>query len=160
MGKRNSIFIIDSDNEYRQELISHFATSIEDFKLCGVKNLDEMDMLYAKGFLRKNKNYLVISDQQFDNNKHSLFNVMETYSKPHNVYKIIVYSALSEEMQKKDELSKFKKFLPIPRNDFSFYRIQNVIRTSVNHSDYFKALIGFIISLSVFAVLSLWFYLI
>lgn len=158
---RNTIFFIDSDNDYRQELISRFATSIEDFKLCGVKNLDEMEILIGKGFLKKNKNFLVISDQQFNSNGHSLLNIVTTYSKPKSVLKIIVYSSNNEEIKHKSkELSKFKKLKIIERNDFGFYRIQNIIRNSVNRSDYKRELVGFVVSFLIFTILVTWYCLI
>lgn len=157
---RNTIFFIDSDDDYRQELISHFATSIEDFKLCGVKNFDEMENLVDRGFLRKNKNFLVVSDHLFNNNGHSLLSIVTTYSKPNSVLKIIVYSSNSEKIgNNSKELSKFKKLKVIARNDFSLYRIQNIIRNSVNLSDYKRTLIGFAVSFLIFVILAVWFYL-
>jgi len=155
---RNTIFFIDTDDDYRQELISHFATSIEDFKLCGVKNLDEMENLVDRGILKKNKNFLVISDQQFNNNEHSLLNIVTTYSKPKSVLKIVIYFSSSEEIEDKSkELSRFKKLKIIAQNDFSLYRIQNIIRNSVNHSDYKRTLIGFAVSFVIFAILATWY---
>jgi len=155
---RNTIFFIDTDDDYRQELISHFATSIEDFKLCGVKNLDEMENLVDRGILKKNKNLLVISDQQFNNNEHSLLNIVTTYSKPKSVLKIVIYFSSSEEIEDKSkELSRFKKLKIIAQNDFSLYRIQNIIRNSVNHSDYKRTLIGFAVSFVIFAILATWY---
>lgn len=159
MSTRNTIYIVDSDSDYRQELITQFATAVEDYKLCGVKNLNEMDQLFHNGRFKNGKNYLIVSSEQFKRNGHTLTESVERYSKNNFVQQVIVYAPNMVEVDEKTKKMPFKKFKAIEQNDFTFYRIQNIIRNCVNLSEYNHARIGFVLSLSVFTTLAVWFYL-
>jgi hypothetical protein len=159
MSTRNTIYIVDSDSDYRQELITLFATAVEDYKLCGVKNLNEMEQILHNARFKHGKNYLIASSEQFERNGHTLKESIERYSKNNFVQQVIVYSPNPGAVQEKTKSTTSQKFKAIEQNDFTFYRIQNSIRNCVNLSEYNHARVGFALSLSVFATLAIWFYL-
>ncbi len=160
MSKRNNIYIVDSDNEYRQELVSQFATAVEDYKLCGVKSLSEIDQLFINGRIKHGKNYLVVASEQFEKNGHPLSETVQRYSRNHSVQQIIVYAPNVENVDAKVNSIPSKKLKAIAQNDFTFYRVQNIIRNAINLSEYNNARLGFAISLTLFAVLVVWFYMV
>lgn len=158
MSKRNTIYFIDSDDEYRQSLIKQFAISIDDYKLCAIRTLDELDIMREKGSLKKGRNFLVLSGHFLGENKLSIDNFITLYAKPEAVQKIIFYTGDTVEYKTNNLDKSYKKIMIIPQNDFCFFRLQNIIRNHVDITSYLISVIGFVISLSAFAILIGWLY--
>ena len=160
MRHRNTIYICDPDSEYRQELVTQFATAVEDYKLCGLKDLSELSAALQNNRLNKGYNYVVSSAQFFEkgNNGHILHDFIKNTRQITKIKQLIIYSPKSETIAKLTQQISCRKIKTISQNDFTFYRIQNIIRNCVNNAEFNNARLGFSISLITFIAVITWFY--
>lgn len=149
--KRPVIFICDKDEEFRQELIQRFATSVEDYKLVGIENFEELYHALS-AIKRKHINiFLIFSSDFFKKQETQAPELCKFIRKSLNMWQVIVYAPENET----ETVSKvFNGFNPIfiPQNDFTFYRIQNTVRNYINKFEYAKSKILFMASVIFFLI--------
>ena len=159
MSQRSTIYICDNDSEFRHDLISQFATSIEDHKLVGITCLDDLFALVKNMKINLHQSYIIINYEILENsnNQHCIFDILTTATRNPSIEKIILYASEQTQFKQNDAI-KQKKISCVTYNDFTFYRIQNIIRNCSNLKEYNRSKIGLIFSFVTFVFLSIWFY--
>ncbi|MDD2564744.1 MAG: hypothetical protein PHU27_11065 [Salinivirgaceae bacterium] len=162
MSARITLFICDNDTDFQQELINQFATSIEDYKLIGLKSMDELLICLNNSRFKIGEYYIVASSALFDyaSNHESTSQVFKIIARKSTIKQVIIYTPDEERFRKKHKFTRHKNVKCIPQNDFTFFRIQNSIRTYSNVKEYNQSKLGLAFSLVAFFGFSIWFYLI
>jgi|GEM_PF-2248184 len=145
---RPLIVICDKDNDFRQELIRHFATAVDNFQLFGAKDQEELESFFQ--VLRHNRaNLVLVFSVEFFNQIKNQETLIKNIKKGFIDYQTIIYAPENLGVNNSILSSQLSPIV-IPQNDFTFYRIQNIVRNHINKVSHSRIKIRFWVSIVLF----------